>query len=68
MNEAMIPPLIALGLQVGHLTLPVFRFPITKKEIKTGVHSLGWQPKRQRTSYHPIYNCRLTEFLSWMGF
>lgn len=62
MIEAVIPSQIALGLRVGHLTLPVFRFPITKKEIKTGIRSPKWQPKRQRASYHPIYNCRLTEF------
>lgn len=56
----MSPQLTVLGFPVGHLTLHVLRFPITKEEIKSGIHFPGWRPKSQRASYRDVHNCSLT--------
>lgn len=58
--EALRSQLTALAFPVGHLTLPVLRFPITKEEIKSGIHFPGWWPKSQRASYRSVHNCSLT--------
>ena len=39
--EAMSSQLAVLGFPVGHLTLPVLRFPITKRKLKVEFIFLG---------------------------